>query len=778
MLSIERKGLRLEIIPEKGIFSIRSQRYEDCSVDESWLAYQLQNENLIFAEFLQLQSSTELNQTGPGGTHFEGFELRYRDEAHQINFIVELGLMAEQPMLLLRERLQNQGEKPVWPERILAGIIQNGKLRLGTGEMEPVFTTNGWQSWSPCASYRLGDKQTRSWMGPIANPMIVNPGTPFTRKENHFSSDMFSCLGNLNSHFGLVAGYLAQREAYGSIETCLSRSPNLAVWANTDGLRLDPGKDFQTDWASFSFCDLRAKLPFSLYLQTTARENKVSNKLAAPLGWCSWYYYFQNLREADIRENLAKVDELRQTLPLELVQIDDGFEKSVGEWLDFSAGFPNGVQDLAAEIKSKGLTPGLWLAPFIVESRSGLVKKHPGWLLRDRHGRPANSGFVWNRLGKALDLTNPDAMAYVEKVIHTAVREWGFSYLKLDFLYAASLKCRYQNPIFTRAQVLRQGLEKVRAAAGEETLLLGCGCPLGPAIGLMDYMRISSDVSPDWEPRYFGHKRLFRNELNMPSAHNAIRNIISRSELDGHWWGNDPDCLLVREDSNLSLDEVRSLATTIGMTAGAVLISDRLSTLSEERLPIVQALLPVIQNQVQIVDRFEHAEPYMLKQDLHTAAGAWPVIAIFNWESQARDLPLAPSEWGLPKGKKWIAREFWSGQIFQWEGELLLKNLPPHGAYLLTLHEQTGASVYLGSEFHFSQGYELEKWHEDEHELRFTLKLGRIASGKIYLWLPRKPRFVSVNGLEATCQNTDTENVYAIPLEIDDCAEIRMMLEE
>jgi alpha-galactosidase len=778
MLNLERKGLRLEVDPERGTYALHSLDNPKIFIQEAWLAYQLNSGRQIFAEFLELQSASPLQQAGPGGTQFEGFELSYFDKLHHLDFIVEIGLIADQPMSLVRERLVNSGQSPVWPERLFAGIIHRGKLMLGSEEMEPTFYSNGWQSWSPTTSYRLGDKQDRSWMGPIANPMIVNPGTPLTHSPNHFSADMFACLGDLTSQNGLVAGYLAQKESFGTIETHIGKASDLTLWANSDGLRLDPGRQFRTDWASFSFTDLRAKLPFKLYLQSVSRENQVHEKVAAPVGWCSWYYYFQNVTEKDIYENLEELDRIRESIPLKLVQIDDGFEKSVGEWLEFSKRFPNGVKPLAQEIEAKGFIPGLWLAPYIVEAHSGLIKQHPDWLLRDRWGRPANSGFVWNRLGKALDLTNPAAMTYTEEVIRTAVQDWGFKYLKLDFLYAAALAGRYQNPTFTRAQVLREGLERIRAAAGDETWLLGCGCPIGPAIGLMDYMRISSDVSPDWEPTYFGHRRIFKNERNMPSARNAIRNMISRSELDGFWWGNDPDCLLVREDSNLDLNEVRSLATTIGMTGGAILVSDRMPTLSQDRRAIIQALLPVIPSQPQVLDRFERKEPYKLKQELHTAAGVWPVIAIFNWEPVAKDLIVRPTDWGFPDGKTWITREFWSGEVHVWQGDLTLHEVPKHGVKLFTLHELTGGSLYLGSDFHFSQGYEVKSWREEGNSLIFKLSLGRLASGRVFLWLPSEPETILQDGNEILWETTAAENIYSFIAEIIWEAQFSLKLRE
>ena len=78
---------------------------------------------------------------------------------------------------------------------------------------------------------------------------------------------------------------------------------------------------------------------------------------------------------------------------------------------------------------------------------------------------------------------------------------FGYDYLKLDFLFAAAAEGTRHDPGLTRAQTLRRGLEAIRRGAGKKTFILGCGCPLGPAIGIVDGMRIGPDVAPHWERR-------------------------------------------------------------------------------------------------------------------------------------------------------------------------------------------------------------------------------------------------------------------------------------
>ena len=101
-----------------------------------------------------------------------------------------------------------------------------------------------------------------------------------------------------------------------------------------------------------------------------------------PTGWCSWYHFYTKISEPIIRENLKAIVDQQETLPLQLVQIDDGFESQIGDWFTFKPEFPNGVVPLAAEIKQEGLLPGLWLAPFILHPKAEIIKQHPDWVLR------------------------------------------------------------------------------------------------------------------------------------------------------------------------------------------------------------------------------------------------------------------------------------------------------------------------------------------------------------------------------------------------------------
>jgi alpha-galactosidase len=674
--------------------------------------------------------------------------------AYTLTFAVAL----ETPFFLWKLALTNRGRDGLAVDRLemmragADGLIETGS-RVSLSDQpdgSPAFYLNGWQSWAYSGVYAQADMERQSRIRWLTGMLTVNPGTPHVNLPGHFGSDFFGILGDRQSRAAVLTGFLSQKQQFGSLEARTAPDLSLNLWANGDGARLDPGRTMETDWAALTFFGLDDPDPQAAYLDAVAREYGVdaSHPPEIPVGWCSWYEFYQNVTAQQISQNLDVISLQKNQLPLSLVQIDDGFERQPGDWFSFRPGFPQGVAPLAREIRTAGFVPGLWLAPFIVHPQAQLIKEHPEYLLRGRFNLPVNAGFLWNTLTTALDLTHPGALEYACKVVDTAAHEWGFPYLKLDFLYAGGLAGRHFDPTLTRAQILRQGLEAIRQAAGEETFLLGCGAPLGSAVGLFQAMRIGEDVSGDWLPTFPRFEKYVREEPDMPSEARALQNILTRAPMHRRWWVNDPDCLLVRETTHLSLGEVQSLATAIAMTGGSLLLSDDLPALSPERLRIAEALLPVIGLRPQMPDWFDGHTPSRLRIDLQGPAGPWYMLALFNWADEAHNLYLRLKDYGFDQYEPFTGHSFWSQETIMQDREgFEARGIAPHGVALLAVRPLTITQPqYLGSDLHISQGLEMAAWKVDNGLIQLELCLPRSASGHVDLELQRAPTAALLDG--------------------------------
>ncbi len=781
MTHLENDIFRLSIEPTEGRFSIQPKdpKLPGFSGARLSMRYRTQGGN-------QKTKLTGWNEI-EGSCKVADLELQGRTE--QISYLVAMnadglevtlhfGIVLETPLVMWKVEVNNKGKSAVNFERI--GLLEvnegdGGSVRYpdATTPDDLGFYSNGWQSWSPSGWYGGNERMRLSKLGVLQNPMISNPGTPQPRKRGQFSSDMFGVIGDRKARSGFVLGFLSQVEQFGSIYADFNTPCKLELWANCDDVSVDAGKTIKTDWAVFNPILLEHREPMDKYLEAAARQNKVRVPAESPVGWCSWYHFYTDLSEQDVRNNLQTILEQQEKLPIQLVQIDDGFETQVGDWFSFKPEFPQGVAPLAGEITKEGLTPGLWLAPFIVHTNSQLIKDHPEWMLRKKNGKLANAGFVWGTLDTALDLTVPEALEYACSVVRTAAKDWGYPYLKLDFLYAAAVEGVYHDPSLTRAQVLRMGMEALREAVGPEVILLGCGAPLGSVLGLVEANRIGADVSGDWLPNFKGIGAFFKREPAMPSARNSIRNILTRATLHQHWWINDPDCLLIRPDTSLTLAEVRSLASAIALTGGSLLVSDDLPKLPVERLRIAEVLVPVIGERARVIDWFDEGMPEKLRLDQVGATGEWHILANFNWSDKAASREITLADYHLNPGK-YVVREFWSGDIgtISTTQTYKLNQLPAHGCAVLAVRQKDDElPVYLGSDLHISQGMELAEWEATAAAVSATIRLPRKASGKVVVMFPGENWEITVND-HAVIGKQQGGGAVEIPVEVEGFAHL------
>ena len=281
-----------------------------------------------------------------------------------------------------------------------------------------------------------------------------------------------------------------------------------------------------------------------------------------PRVWCSWYSVFTNISEELILSSLAGL----QGLPFDVFQLDDGWQVSMGDW-DANPKFPSGMDALARSIRQAGYIPGLWLAPLIVQPKSSLFQNHSDWLLRDGQGQPVPAGHNWGDLFYALDVTLPAVQNWLSELIQKVV-DWGYGYLKLDFLYAAALPGVRHMDLPGEA-AFRLGLEVMRQAAADAYMLV-CGAPILASLGLADGMRIGPDVAPYWDnPERSQHL----HDYTGPGTLNAIRTCLGRLWLRP-LVQIDPDVAFFRTRYNLLLPHEMDLLRNLTLITGFRATSD------------------------------------------------------------------------------------------------------------------------------------------------------------------------------------------------------------
>ena len=385
---------------------------------------------------------------------------------------------------------------------------------------------------------------------------------------------------------------------------------------------------------------------------------------APPAGWCSWYCFGPAVTAKNVLDNLSAME--RDYPDLKFVQIDDGYQPSMGDWLDTGPGFGGKpVQDILREIKSRGREPAIWVAPFVASPDSKVLREHPDWFVKGDDGKPMPSDRVmfggW-RLGPwyVLDATHPEVQAHFEKLFRTMKDEWKVEYFKLDAIFWGMMRGgRFHDPKATRVEAYRLGMRAIRRGAGDKSYILGCNHPMWPSLGLIDGSRSSLDIGRNWT-----------------SVWRTGRENLLRGWQNGTLWWNDPDTLV---QTGLPENEARFHATLVYATGGAMLAGDDLATLPRDKMPIVRAL----SRPTGVAAAFN---------DLTLSVGAVALangvtrFALFNWSD-------APCERSVVFAGKCRVSDAWTGEdLGVHDGGFTMRAIAAHDARLIEVVPATNTA--------------------------------------------------------------------------------------
>jgi alpha-galactosidase len=537
---------------------------------------------------------------------------------------------------------------------------------------------HGYQSWSFSTTYSALEKD-------------ISPKLEFLRysqeniyanhsgKVGDFISEGFTCLYSSTSDSGIVVGVSKLADPGVRIQTVLSSDGEIEEI--TAILDYHSSPDLKTNEKismpelvilSFRGSPEKALQDYYEILASSITIPELGKK--TPTGWCSWYYYFANISEKIILNNLR--DCKAKKLPIQFFQIDDGYQRTIGDWLTPNEEFPAGMKIIADEIRREGYQPGIWIAPFLVRKESEFFQKYPEAVLKDEKGNPVPA--LWNPIWGTdftycLDLTHPKSIEFLTQVFKTVHKEWGYSYLKLDFLYAGLLPGQVYDPSITPQIRYQNALKLIRKIVGKDTFLLGCGAPILPSIGYFQGMRVSCDVAPFWKPEI--SRRLVQDK-NALCTEKALINDITRSSMHRIFWFNDPDCLLVRRKKNsMNYKQTVFMASVMAVSGGMLLVSDDMTKLEEERLDLLEKTLElskICQAKTPLpLGIFEEKFP----QGLYNPTG---YLGVWNPSKKRKTIQLRIPV--SPKNLEW--KNYWTDEIEQtasWDSDTKLLTLELDG---------------------------------------------------------------------------------------------------
>lgn len=351
------------------------------------------------------------------GTHFRSY---FRStEGLEIGYSV--ARFKGRPFLLIHVTLKNTGNQPIEIKAV-----------------RPVV-------WDPGTLSPLSDstKITRLRMGHRGIfPVIHSADTASLIRFELSSPEVTFGIGFLQT--GLTESFITLEESDGLWA-------GAAVCDYKPSLRIEPGKTIGTDpvWLSFSMAEPGKVQQFHAWAESTGVPTL--NVRAVPLGWIT----------VDPKQSVTVLYEAAlkwKGTNVNYVLVPDGWEQRPGSLRGQNPFYPRRMEEVAAELRSLGMRPGITVDPLAV------VGAKKAWVMSTQDGTS------W------LDVTDPNAFEFgILRMQEVAA--WGFTFFVVKPSSIPDEVLREFN--ITRAQADSYALQMVARAARGRPVLPTAGLTLG-----------------------------------------------------------------------------------------------------------------------------------------------------------------------------------------------------------------------------------------------------------------------------------------------------------
>jgi Melibiase len=372
-------------------------------------------------------------------------------------------------------------------------------------------------------------------------------------------------------------------------------------------------------------------------------------------GWTSWYAFRDKVTEDDVRHTADVLGETLRGFGYRYLQIDDGYQQNpiglASHWLETNPRFPHGLAALRSYIGDRGLDAGLWTNVAFADREA--AESHPSWFVQTPDGRPAFGQWV----GFVMDGSSPETIRSLIRPVYQAIRDMGWSYVKLDALrhlrYEGynSFKEFFEGRGLDRAKVYRSVVETIRDILGPDTYLLACWGVRPELIGLVDGVRVGDDG--------FGYGAF--------AQYNSFNNVV---------WRNDPDHIEIGQS-----DGFRA-ATLASLTGSVLMLTDRPEVYRTDRVEAARRTAPVLFTRPGQLYDVDPSRSSRIAEADGQLSGAGPrpfdadkrlVVPLYQldiarpfeqWTVLARtggdDRPIDLQDLGLAPGADYVGFEFWT----------------------------------------------------------------------------------------------------------------------
>jgi alpha-galactosidase len=399
-----------------------------------------------------------------------------------------------------------------------------------------------------------------------------------------------------------------------------------------------------TDWQD---------MMFSYGKQIAETHNIKPKEIGKWNGYGTWDYFGHDFTYVDVKSNM----ELTKSLYPEanIMQLDASWWINRGDYLETRSNLPGGMKGIAKMINDYGMVAGLHLDGMRAVSTSKVFNQHPDWFLKDQDGKTIYAP-LREQQRVFFDYSNPAVCDYMRNVLKTMTTDWGYKYIKVDFLCFGLNRDIFSivkdttvkkivafDTTMTSMERSRAGQKAMREGIGE-AYFLGCSSVFGPNFGLIDALRTGPDINPRYDS-YRSH--VLQNAgnfyLNQTVVQNDADYIVVRSK-------EDEDASRAQGKNkfggDVSLNEAAMWANYVALFGGIKLSSDDLNLLRPERKELVKKAFSMKTCQKFIpIDLWDKAKDNDDAFNVMLGTNEQGVyLALFNWKDEELGINLSNFE--------------------------------------------------------------------------------------------------------------------------------------
>ncbi len=511
--------------------------------------------------------------------------------------------------------------------------------------------------------------------------------------------------------------------------------------------------------------------------------------ITAPTGWSSWYCYYMFPSEESLFAETKAIAQKLKPYGLKYIQLDAAYTRTVdANWLNWNKElYPSGGKMWFKYVRENGLVPGLWMNVYGANHKNpSMSSSYPNNFFLKDNGKPIRACCSSDSTVVCLDYSNPDVFEkHLKPLMDTLVNGWGLGYLKaggggkwMD-KYEKNRKSAYNSNLKSR-DVYRKVLSTLKEILGNDKYLLGCSLhEIGVGFGYFDGSRSGLDDYANWN-----------GENHASTGMQALFNtIFTNAYLNGIVWWTDPDDVMVRDP--LTMEEGKTIVSTISLSGQAYIISDYIADFSsdrkrkfihskydinwaknypelvkplqDEKLELYKRTLPTMpiramnlfpyQTKPKFFQLASHF-PKALDLKVKAVTGAYDVVALYNWQDNdtLKTINLC-DDLGLEGDVDYLAFDFWDSKFVNIKGETIEQIIPKHGTKAIIIRKKLNHPFLIATSRHITSAYSIKEYNWDNSKKNMSGKSMVIPDDEysVYIYVPEKYKTYNIK-VKATAE--------------------------